>query len=125
MAGPLAEVDLPILLAFLGGSGVVVWSTVVIAAFLPLRLGPMAGTGLAGMTLIFAAVAGIAVLLIALVQTLALLPTAVSVIAAGAAVLGAPFLVDPLPEQFRNSRFAPVAVVVLSLAVLTLLPAPF
>lgn len=125
MAGPLAEVDLPILLAFLGGSVVVVWSTVVIAAFLPLRLGPMAGTGLAGMMLIFAAVAGIAVLLIALAKTVALLPTAVSVIAAGAAVLGAPFLVDPLPEQFRNSRFAPAAAVVLSLVALTQLPAPF
>ena len=125
MAGPLAEVDLPILLAFLGGSVVVVWSTVVIAAFLPLRLGPMAGTGLAGMMLILAAVAGIAVLLIALVQTVALLPAAIAVIAAGAAVLGAPFLVDPLPEQFRNSRFAPAAVVVLSLVALTQLPAPF
>lgn len=125
MAGPLAEVDLAILLTFLGGSVVAVWSIVVIAAFLPLRLGPMAGSGRTGTVLIFAAVAGIAVLLIALVQTVALLPAAVAVIAAGAAVLGAPFLVDPLPERFRNSRFAPAAVVILSLAALTLLPAPF
>ena len=125
MTGPLAEVDLAVLLAFLGGSVVAVWSIVIIAAFLPLRLGPMAGSGPAGAVLVFAAVAGIAVLLIALVQTVALLPAAVAVIAGGAAVLGAPFLVEPLPRRIRESRLAPIAIVLLSLAMLTLLPAPF
>lgn len=125
MTGPLAEVDLAVLLAFLGGSVVAVGSIVVIAAFLPLRMGPMAGTGLAGMALVAAAAAGIAVLLIALMQTVALLPAAVAVIAAGAAVLGAPFLVEPLPLRIRESRLAPIAIVLLSLAMLTLLPAPF
>ena len=82
MTGPLADVDLAILLAFLGGAIVAVWSTVVIAAFLPQRLGPMAGFGPKGAFLILAALAGIAVLLIVLVLTVPLLPTAVAVIAA-------------------------------------------
>ena len=125
MTGPLADVDLAILLAFLGGAIVAVWSTVVIAAFLPQRLGPMAGLGSKGAVLILAALAGIAILLIALVLTVPLLPTAVAVIAAGAAVLGGPFLVEPLPTRLRESRLAPVAIVVLSLVALTQLPRPF
>lgn len=125
MTGPLADVDLAILLAFLVGSVVVVWSTVVIAAFLPQRLGPMAGLGPKGAVVILAAVAGIAALLISLVLTVPLLPSAVAVIAAGAAVLGGPFLVEPLPTSLRESRLAPVAIVILSLLALAQLPRPF
>ena len=125
MTGPLSEVDLTILLPFTCGAVIAVWSTVVIAGFLPLRAGPAAGAGPMQVAMIFGATAAIAMLILILTLTIPLLPTAVAAIAAGLAVLAGPFLVQPIPRGLRESRLAPVAVVALSLAVMVVLPNPF
>ena len=103
MSGPLASVDYSLLAAFLAGAGVVVWSTVVVTGFFPRKAGPAAADGLFGAFILCMSTLAIAALIAALVVTASALPWAVCVIAAGLATLGAPFLVQPLPERFRNS----------------------
>ena len=125
MTGPLAETDLATLLAFLFGALVAVCSIVIVAAFVPRRAGPAAGSGAVGGAMIMAAGLITAVLMVALVLSVAHLPTAVAVIAAGLAVLSGPFLVEPLPRHVRESRLALAGVVLISFAALLLLPRPF
>ena len=57
--------------------------------------------------------------------TVPLLPIAVAIITAGLAVLAGPFLVQPIPESLRESHFAPLAVVLISLTARMVLPAPY
>lgn len=123
MTGPLADVDLTTLLAFACGATVAVWSAVVIAGFVPLRISD-AGTAV---RLSLIACAGLATVLLAVVVafTAPLLPTAVAVIAGGVAILTGPFLVEPIPERFRDSHLVLAATVLFALAALAVLPWPF
>ena len=125
MTGPLADIDLAILLPFACGALTAVWSIVVISGYLPLRLGPEVGYSFLRMLPICAAVVVIIALIAVLCLTVPLLPTAVAVIVAGLAVLGGPFLVQSMPRRFRNSQLLPVVAFGVSFAALTALPNPF
>jgi len=125
MTGPLADVDLAILLAFACGSFVAVWSAVVISGFLPRRLGPKAAAKPFGGLLVYGALLLILALVIVLALTVPRLPLAVAIIAAGLAVLGGPFLVEPIPKQVRESTFALIAILIFSAGALIALPRPF
>lgn len=124
MTGPLAEVDPTTLLAFSCGATIAVWSIVVIAGFLPLRVGPASGAGYWGKAAVYGAASAIAILITALFLTAQHLPAAVAIIAAGMAVLGGPFLVEFMPPRMRESRVLPIGVVGLSFAALIALPNP-
>ena len=113
MPGPLADLDYHVLAGFLAGALVAVWSTVMVSGFLPRAAGPAVARGLIGAILVYASVAAIGVLLAALLLAAPLLPWTVGVIAAGVAVLGAPFLVQLLPKWFRSSRTGLLAVLAL------------
>ena len=113
MPGPLADLDYHVLAGFLAGALVAVWSNVMVSGFLPLAAGPAAARGLIGGMLVYASAAAICVLLAALFLAAPLLPWTVGVIAAGVAVLGAPFLVQLLPRWFRSSRTGLLAVLAL------------
>lgn len=125
MTGPLANVEIAILLAFAFGALVAVWSSVVIAGFLPLRNGPQTGTMLVRVPLICGAVLLTVVLIAVLVLTVPMLPAAVAVVVVGLAILGGPFLVEPIPERFRDSTLTLAATVALTLITLVALPWPF
>ena len=125
MSGPLADVDIAILLAFGGGALVAVWSAVIVAGFLPRRAGPRAGSGAVGALMIYGSAAMVLAVVCLLALTAPLLPAAVAVIAAGLAVLAGPFLAEPIPRHLRESRLALGLVAVLSLAALLALPRPF
>lgn len=124
MTGPLAEVDLAILVSFTLGALIATWSIVVIAGFLPVRLGNNASDA-RRTAVIFSAGLMISALVALLCMTVPLLPTAVAIVAAGLAILAGPFLVQPIPERLRDSELAPVVVIVASLTALALLPNPF
>jgi len=113
MPGPLTNLDYHVLAGFLAGALVAVWSTVMVSGFLPRAAGPAAARGLIGGILVYASAAAVCVLLAALILAGRLLPWTVGVIAAGAAVLGAPFLVQLLPKWFRSSRTGLLAVLAL------------
>lgn len=113
MPGPLADLDYHVLAGFLAGALVAVWSTVMVSGFLPRAAGPAVARGLLGGILVYASAAAICVLLAALILAAPLLPWTVGVIAAGVAVLGAPFLVQLLPKWFRSSRTGLLAVLAL------------
>jgi len=113
MPGPLANLDYHVLAGFLAGALVAVWSTVMVSGFLPRAAGPVAARGLIGGILVYASAAAVCVLLAALILAGRLLPWTVGVIAAGVAVLGAPFLVQLLPKWFRSSRTGLLAVLAL------------
>lgn len=121
MSGPLAIIDYQVLAGFFLGACVVVWSIVMVTGFFPRTVGPAAARGLLGGVLLNTSILAILALLATLaVMTLAL-PWAVSVIAAGLAILGAPFLVQFLPSWFRNSRLGLLAVLVSCAAVVFIL----
>ena len=124
MHGPLAELDVPLLLAFGFGSVIAVCAVVVLSGFLPRRDGPAAGAGVLGAALIVFAVLALLALLGALVLTAPRLPLAVAVIAAGLAVLGGPFLVQSFPRQLRDSRLILAAAILLPVAAVAALPLP-
>lgn len=123
MTGPLAEVDLALLLAFAGGALVVVWSAVVIAGFLPVK----DAKGAVPLRLALIACAGLVTIILAVVLALTapMLPTAVAVIAASAAILAGPFLVEPIREVLRDSHLILAAPLLFALAALAILPWPF
>ena len=124
MTGPLAEVDLAILLPFACGSLIAVCSTVIIAGHLPLRMGfGFGGIWQAGTAL--GAIGATAVLVIVLCLSAPLLPTAVAVIAAGIAILAGPLLAQLIPLRLRDTQIGPIAAIVVSLATMFLLPRPF
>ena len=123
MTGPLAEVDLAILLPFACGALIAVWSIVVISGFLPLRL--RSTSGFWHTVPVYGAVVVVILLIVVLWLTVPMLPTAVAVIVAGLAVLGGPFLVQALPRRIRNSRLLPVAAFLVPCAALIALPNPF
>ena len=104
MSGLLADLDYHVLAGFLAGVIVAVWSTVVVSGFFPRAVGPKAARGAIGGIFVYAPTLAISILLTVLVLTVPRLPWTVSVIAAGLAVLGAPFLARPLPRWFRRSR---------------------
>ena len=120
MTGPLADVDIAILLAFGCGALVAVWAVVIVAGFVPVRgeAGPLR------LPLIAVAAAATALLVIALAVTAPLLPTAVAILATGLAILGGPFLVQPIPDRLRDSPAALVATMALALGAMALLPWP-
>ncbi|MDE0210065.1 MAG: hypothetical protein OXJ64_09295 [Boseongicola sp.] len=121
MSGPLAIVDYQVLTGFFLGACVVVWSIVMVTGFFPRTAGPVAARGLLSAILLNASILAILALLATLAVTTLALPWAVSVIAAGLAILGAPFLVQFLPTWFRNSRLGLLAVLVSCAAVLFIL----
>lgn len=123
MSGPLAVIDYQVLAGFFLGACVVVWSIVMVTGFFPRTAGPVAARGLLGDVLLGTSIVAILALLAALAVTILTLPWAVSVIAAGLAILGAPFLVQLLPTWFRNSRLGLFAVLVSCAAVLFILSA--
>ena len=123
MSGPLATTDYHVLTGFFLGACVVVWSIVMVTGFFPRTAGPVAARGLLGNILLNTSILAILALLAALAVTTLALPWAVSVIAAGLAILGAPFLVQLLPTWFRNSRLGLLAVLVSCAAVLFILSA--
>ena len=124
MTGPLAEIDAGLLLVFLCGTVVAVWSTVVVAGFLPRRSAPAGARGPLGGALTCISAALIVALVGVLLLTMTHLPLAVAVIVAGLAILGAPFMVEPIPAHIRESTLALVATAVLPAAALTALPWP-
>lgn len=123
MAGPLADTDLAILMAFAGGALIAVWSSVVVAGFLPFK--EKSEGAIVHLALIACAGALTGVLALVLILTVSLLPTAVAVITAGAAILTGPFLVEPIPDRYRESHLTLGAVVLFALAALAVLPWPF
>ncbi len=108
--GPLADIDYQVLAGFQGGAVIAVWSTVMISGFFPRAAGPAVGRGPVGSVLVFLSALAMFVLVAVLVIAAPRLPWAVSTIAVGLAVLGAPFLAQPLPGWFRNSRSGLLAV---------------
>ena len=125
MTGPLAEVDLAILLPFAFGALVAMASVVVLSGFWPMRTGRGTGAGGLRNCAVVGASLATATLIVVLALTIPTLPTAVAIIALGAAILGAPFLVQPLPGWARDSDLAPVVVLALAAVTLVVLPSPF
>ena len=124
MTGPLAEVDLAILLPFACGAFIAVCSAVVISGHLPLRTGPGLGPVVRAGT-ILGAMGVTGILVVVLCLTVPLLPVAVAIIAAGIAILAGPLLTQLIPEHWRDSELGPIAAIVVSLAMLFVLPDPF
>ncbi|MBY8975926.1 hypothetical protein KHP62_08925 [Rhodobacteraceae bacterium NNCM2] len=120
----MADLDIPMFLTFTGGAFIAVWSGVVVSAFLPRRMAPAAGEGVVGAALIYGAAILVLAVVLALAMAAPLLPTAVVVIGAGLAILGAPFLAEPIPQKLRESRGALIAVLGLSAGALIALPSP-
>lgn len=106
MTGPLADLDYSLSALFAVGAVLVVIATVIISAFLPRREGPSAGKGGVGALLVWGALLSTLALVVALSMTARFLPITVVVVLAGFAVLGAPFLVEPIPRAFRETRSA-------------------
>ncbi|MCQ0986080.1 hypothetical protein [Jiella marina] len=110
MTGPLADLDLATLVAFTGGAFVAVSAVVFVSGHFPRHRAPAtAGGPLLGSVLAYCALAALLSLLAILAVVAVELPLAVAVVAAGLAVLGAPFLVDPLPNTIRESRLGLIA----------------
>ncbi len=112
MAGPLAEVDYPVLVGFAAGAGIAAGSGVVVSGFLPKAAGPTAAHGRLGGALLCGSVLAVGGLVLVLARTASVLPWAPAVVAAGLAVLGGPLLAETLPLRFRNSRFGLFAALV-------------
>ena len=125
MTGPLAEVDVAILLPFACGALVAMASVVVLSGFLPIRARPATGAQRLHTMAVCTAVAATAFLILALCLTVPLLPTAVAVIAAGFAVLAGPFLIQPIPARVRESGLALPAILTLVAIAVVMLPRPF
>ncbi len=125
MTGPLAQTDIAVLLSFGLGCLIAVCSIVLISGFLPRQLQPNGASGPFGGILIYGAAGMVAFLIVVLVMTIAHLPIAVAIIAAGLAVLAGPFLVEPIPRALRNSLFVPLTAICLMVGAITVLPWPF
>lgn len=123
MTGPLAGLDYAMLLVFSAGTVVVVIATVMVSAFLPRHSGPVAGHGGLGGTLVWLTVGATLLLFGVLVNTASFLPLSVAIVVAGLAVLGAPFLAEPIPRNLRESRLALLVLLVLIMGCLLALPA--
>ncbi|XWN31566.1 MAG: hypothetical protein ROR55_00145 [Devosia sp.] len=94
-------------------------SAIVVAGFFPRRIGPDAVRTPLGAVLVYSATLAVLVLAVATVAAAFIqLPWAVAVVALGLALLAAPFTVQPLSEEWRESRLALVAVTAVSLLVL-------
>ncbi len=102
MSGPLANLDYPLLALFTVGAFVAVSAVVLISAHIKVRRGSRLGV----LRLLSLAGAAAAALLLIVALSLASggLPLTVVIIAAGLAVLWAPWLADLLPERLRDSK---------------------
>lgn len=110
MTGPLANLDLMTLASFTAGAFVAVSAIVFVGGHFPRHRAPsMPGGPVVGGVLAYCALAALLCLLAILAVVAVELPLAVAVVAAGLAVLGAPFLVDPLPSRIRESRLGLIA----------------
>lgn len=122
--GPLHGLDAALVVAFALAAFVVTAGAVLVSGFLPRRSGPAGAGGVLGAVLVYGTAAVLAVLLLATFSAAALLPWAVALVVAGLAFLAAPFAVQPLPAEVRESRAGLVAVLALSVGALLLLPTP-
>ena len=120
--GPLHGLDYALVASFTLAAFVATAGTVVVSNFLPRTRGPESGRGSMGAVLVYGALVTVLLLISALLLTAAALPLAVAVVTAGLAFLAAPFAVQPLPPEVRNSRAALLAIVALSAGAIILLP---
>jgi len=122
MTGPLAGLDYGFTAFFAGAATLAVFSVVVVSAFLPRHSGPEAGRGGLGAALVWAAGGSTLALVVMLIYSAGLLPLSVAIVVAGLAVLGTPFLVEPIPRSLRESRLALVLILFLVTGCLFALP---
>ena len=122
--GPLHGLDAALLAAFGLAAFIVTAGAVLVSGFLPRQSGPRGGAGALGAVLVYGAAAMLGLLLLATFSVAVMLPWAVALVVAGLAFLAAPFAVQPLPAEVRESRGGLVAVLALSAGALVLLPTP-
>lgn len=122
MTGPLAGLDYGFTAIFAVAAATAVFAMVVVSAFLPRHSGPDAGRGGLGAALVWAAAGSTLALVVMLIYSAGLLPLSVAVVVAGLAVLGTPFLVEPIPRAIRESRLALVAILLLVTGCVLALP---
>ncbi len=122
--GPLHGLDAALVAAFALAAFVLTAGAVLVSGFLPRRSGPKGAGGALGAVLVYGTAAMLVVLLLATFSAAVMLPWAVALVIAGLAFLAAPFAVQPLPAEARESRAGLVAVLALSAAALLLLPTP-
>ncbi len=125
MSGPLAHLDYHLLTVFTLSAVVTIWSVVVVSGFLPLDVAPSLSRGKTGAALVGLSTVAIAVVAASLFYLATLQPWAVSIIAAGIAILAAPFLVEILPRGFRESKAALGTVLALCALMLPLVTSVF
>lgn len=122
MTGPLAGLDYGFTALFGAAAALAVFAAVMVSAFLPRSSGPVAGQGGLGGALVWSAAGGTFLLFAMLIYAASLLPLSVAVVVAGLAILGAPFLVEPIPRKLRESRPALALLLILVAGCLLALP---
>ena len=122
MNGPLAHLDYSALAGFVAAAFIAVWSVVIVSGFLPRAIGPRAAQGPLGGLLVYCSAVAIMAVLAGMIITAPQLPWAVSIVISGIAILAAPFLVEPLPLRFRESKLGLLAVLGLCTVALSSLP---
>lgn len=117
---PLTDID-PLALAGFGAAALAACAGAVLTSgYFPAEARPPALRRSFAAPLIAAGVATTVVLFAAALLTALRLPWAVAVVAGGAAILLAPFLIQPLPERWRDSRLGAGLFTLLGLAILGL-----
>lgn len=113
MTGPLANLEFTALAAFTLGAFVAMSAVVFVSGHFPRHGAQETAGGALGGVLVYGALAALLCLVAILAVVAVEIPLAVAIVAAGLAVLGAPFLVDPLPNRVRESRLGLIAAFVL------------
>jgi len=113
MTGPLTFLNFAAVAMFTAGAFIAMSAVVLVSGHFPRSQAKNPTGGFLGSLLAYASLASLVCLIAVLVFAGLKLPLAVAIVAAGLAILAAPFIVEPIPAHIRESRGGLVAAVVL------------